>query len=177
MQRITPVDPALATGRVKEIFEGPLKGKASNLFKALGAAPAALEGYVSLAHAVAHGTLSAREREVIALAVGQANHCEYCLAAHTAIGRSVGLKDDQMLGARRGAIVGDPKLHGLARFALALHEKRGAVSNDDVASFTRAGYTEAQMGEVIACYSLDTLTNYFNKANQTVLDFPAAPAL
>ncbi len=177
MSRITPVDPSHATGKVKEIFDGPLKGKAFNVFRAMAAAPAALDAYVSLAHAVAHGALSAREREVIALAIGQANHCEYCIAAHTAIGRSAGLQDDQMLGARRGAIVGDPKLHALARFALALHEKRGAVSDEDVASFTRAGYTAAQMGEVIACYSLDILTNYFNKANQTVSDFPPAPAL
>lgn len=173
MPRIKPVDPATASGRAKEIFDGPLKGKHFNIFKSMAASPAVLDTYLAMAGAVGKSALSEKEREVIQLAIGQANSCDYCLAAHTAIGKGAGLSDDQTLQARRGKLA-DTKLDALARFALAIHEKHGAVSDADFSAFKAAGYTDAHAGEVVAVYSLAVFTNTFNHVNQTPVDFPAA---
>ncbi len=176
MSRIQPVDPANATGRAKEIFDGPLVGKHFNIFKSMAAGPTTLDAYLALAGALGKGQLSAKEREVIQLAVGEANGCDYCLAAHTAIAKGAGLTEAQTLEARRGTMA-DPKLNALARFTTTLHEKRGSVADADLAAFKAAGYTDGHVGEVIANYALATLTNYFNHVNQTPVDFPAAPSL
>ena len=176
MARLHVVDPAAAAPAAKEIFDGPLKGKHFNIFKGLANSPAALQAYLNLSGAVGGGSLSAQERELIALSVGQANNCGYCVAAHTAIGAGAGLSADQILAARRGSVA-DTKHDALVKFTLALHEKRGFVSDADLASFRKAGYGDGHVAEVVACYALNVFTNYFNHVNDTAIDFPAAPAI
>lgn len=176
MSRITPIDPKTATGSAKQIFDGPLKGKEFNIFKSMAASPAALESYVTLSGTLAKGQLSPKERELIQLTVGEANSCGYCVAAHTLMGKSAGLTEDQTIEARRGHLK-DPKLNALASFALALHEKKGFVSDSDFQAFTGAGYTPAHAAEVLANYSLALYTNYFNHMNNTPVDFPPAPQI
>lgn len=176
MARITPVDPATATGRAKEIFEGPLKGKHFNIFRSMAASPAALDVYLGMAGALSNASLSAKEREVIQLAVAQANNCEYCIAAHTMIGKGAGLTEAQTVEARRGTL-SDPRLDAIAKFALKIQEKRGFVSDADLAAFKKAGYTDAHVAEAIATYSLALYTNLFNHVNHTSVDFPAPPAI
>lgn len=176
MGRLQSIDPAKATGRAKEIFEGPLKGKTFNIFKAMASSPAALDTYLGMSGAVSGGTLSAKEREVIQLVVGEANNCGYCVAAHTLIGKGAGLTDAQTIEARRGKVE-DAKLGALTRFTLALHEKRGFVSDADLAAFRTAGYNDGHAAEVVANYALAVYTNYFNHVNQTESDFPAVAAI
>lgn len=177
MSRLTTIDPATATGHVKEVFDGALKGKHFNIFKAMANSPAALDAYVNLSGAVAHGGLTAAERELIQLTVGQANQCDYCVAAHTLIGKMSGLTDPQTLEARRGSVASNPKYDALAKFTLAIHEKKGHVSDDDVKRFKAAGYADGHVAEVVANYALATYTNYFNHVNNTAVDFPHAPKL
>ncbi|MDX9912276.1 MAG: carboxymuconolactone decarboxylase family protein [Phycisphaerales bacterium] len=177
MTRLTPVEPAQATGRAKEIFDGPLAGKHFNIFKGMAASPALLDGYLAFSGALAKGKLSLKERETVQLAIGAANSCDYCQAAHTAIGKGGGLTDAQTVAARRGSGTGDPKLEALTKFALAMHEKRGNISDADVKAFRDAGYGDEAIGEVVANYALATLTNYFNHLNQTPVDFPTPQAL
>ncbi|MEN0019701.1 MAG: carboxymuconolactone decarboxylase family protein [Planctomycetota bacterium] len=177
MPRLTAIDPATATGKAKEIFDGPLAGKHLNIFKSMANSPATLQAYLALAGALGDSVLSDKEREIIQLAVGQANNCEYCVAAHTAIGKGAGLTDDQALGARRGTVDGDAKLDALAKFALAIHEKKGFVSNEDLSTFKAAGYDDAAVADTVTTYALAVFTNYFNHVNETEIDLPAAPAL
>lgn len=176
MPRLNLVNPASATGRAKEIFEGPLKGKHFNIFKGMANSPAALDVYLAMSGALNAASLSAQEREVIQLAIGQANNCDYCVAAHTAIGTMVGLTKEQTIQARRGSMA-DPKLAALAKFALAIHEKRGFVSDADLSAFKAAGYSDAHVAEAVATYALALYTNYFNHVNHTESDFPPAPAI
>ena len=173
MARITPVDPATVTGKSKELLDGPLAGKHFNIFRSMAQSPAALQAYLGLSGAVASGGLNAKEREVIQLAVGEANNCGYCVAAHTAIGKGAGLTEPQTVEARRGTMA-DAKMNALAKFSLAIHEKRGFVSDADVAAFKTAGYGEAHIAEVVANYALAVYTNYLNHVNLTAVDFPAA---
>jgi uncharacterized peroxidase-related enzyme len=176
MPRIAPINPATATGRAKEIFDGPLAGKHFNIFKSMAAGPASLDAYLALSGAVSKGELSAKEREVVQLAVGEATNCGYCVSAHTAIGKSVGLSEPQTIEARRGKLA-DAKLDALAKFALSIHEKKGHVSDADVNAFKHAGYTDGQVAEVVANYALAIYTNYFNHVNDTPVDFPPAPKI
>lgn len=177
MPRLNPIDPANATGEAKTIFDGPLKGKHFNIFRLMGNSPAALNAYLGLAGALGGASLSAAEQEVVQLAVGQENGCDYCLAAHTAIGKGAGLSEDQTIGARRGSVDGDAKLNALAKFAKAIHEKQGFVSDGDLEAFRGAGYGDGAVAEVVAVYALATLTNYFNHIAEPDIDFPAAPAI
>lgn len=176
MPRLHVVDPARAQGRTKELFEGPLKGKYFNIFKGMANSPAVIEFYLGIAGALEKTGLSAKEREVVQLAVGQAAGCDYCVAAHTLMGKGAGLTPDQTVEARRGHM-NDPKLNALARFALALHEKRGEVSDADLAALRAAGYGDDAIAETVATYALAVFTNTFNHVNRTDVDFPAPPAL
>lgn len=177
MPRLSVVDPATATGRVKEIFDGPLAQMKLNIFKGMANSPVGLEAYLGLSGALKSGSLSDKERETIQLAVSQLASCDYCVAAHTVLGKGAGLTEEQTIQARRGSVSGDSKLDALARFAVALHEKRGFVSDDDLSAFKAAGYDDGAVVEAIATYTLITFTNFFNHVNETEVDFPAAPAL
>ncbi len=176
MPRLNVVDPQRAEGKVRELFEGPLQGKHFNIFKGLANSPAALEAYLALSGALQHAQLSAKEREYIALATAEANDCRYCLAAHTMLGKMAGLSDADMLAARRGDGT-DPRLAALGRFVRALHEKKGYVSDADLAAVRAAGYTDGHIAEITAVYALNVFTNIFNHVNDTAIDFPAAPPL
>ncbi len=177
MPRLNVVDPAKAEGRAKELFDGPLKDKRLNIFKGMANAPAALDAYLAFSGALAKGRLKASERELIALAIAEANICDYCRAAHTAIGKGAGLTDAQTVAARRGAIADDPRQDALVKFALKLHEKRGTVSDQDLQDFRAAGFDDGHITEVIANYALNLYTNYFNHVNDTAVDFPSPPSL
>lgn len=177
MPRLQTIDPSTATGRAKEIFDGPLKGKHFNIFKGMANSPAALDMYLAMTGALSKASLNAKEQEVIQLAIGQANDCDYCQAAHTAIGKGAGLTEDQTIEARRGSVPSDAKLDALARFAIAINEKKGFVSDDDLSAMRSAGYDDGAIAEAVASFALAVFTNYFNHVNDSEIDFPAAPAI
>lgn len=177
MSRLKTIDPAKSEGRVKELFDGPLKGKHFNLFKGFANSPAVLDAYLAFSGALNKSALTGPERELVALATAEANDCAYCRAAHTAIGKSLGIAEDQTVQARRGAIAGDPRRDAIVKFTLRLHEKRGHVSDQDLTDFRAAGFNDGHIAEVIAAYALNVFTNYFNHVNDTAVDFPAPPAL
>jgi AhpD family alkylhydroperoxidase len=177
MPRLAVIDPEQTTGRAKEIFEGPLKGKHLNIFKGMANAPALLDAYLGIGGALKNASLTPAEQEVIQLAVVESASCDYCTAAHTVIGKNSGLTDDHTIGARRGEIQGEAKLDAVAKFAKALYEKRGNVSHDDLTAFRNAGYNDQAIAEAVGVYALATLTSTFNHVNETEVDFPAPPAI
>ena len=118
-------------------------GRVPNLLRGLANSPAALRGYLDLSAAVgADATLTAHEREVIALAVAEANGCEYCLAAHSAIAKSTGMDADAIAAARR-AEGGEPTAEAVAKLATAVVATRGRISEDDLNQFRAAGFDDA----------------------------------
>lgn len=147
-----------------------------NMTRAMATAPAVLDGYLQFSGALAQGTLSAKVREQIALAVAEANGCDYCLAAHTVGGKIVGLTTDQIRDSRLGTAV-DGRTDALVRFARRVVEARGRVSGADLAAVRAAGWGDGAVGEVVANAALHLFTNYFNLVNDTELDFPPAAPL
>ena len=173
MSRIHQIAPDSATGKAKELLDA-VKGKLGlvpNITRAMANSPAVLEGYLGLNGALGKGSLSAKNREQIALAVGQANQCDYCLAGHSAIGKMVGLTPDQILDSRRGTAI-DPKSDAVIRFARKLVDERGRVSDADVAEVRAAGLDDGAIAEVVANVALNIFTNYFNHVAETDIDFP-----
>ena len=146
-------------------------GGLPNLFRTLAHAPAALDAYVKLSGASAGGTLSAKQREQIALVVGEANGCDYCIAAHGAIGAMVGLTPAQVDAARHGR-ASDPRDAALLVLARRIVETRGHVPTSELDAFKAAGFDDGAILEVLVAVVLNVFTNYTNHLARTEIDFP-----
>lgn len=175
---IPTIDPTQATGPLATLFSAVKAklGVVPNLMRTFAQSPAALEAYLGFSGILAKGVLPAAVREQLALAIGEANECEYCLSAHTLLGTGAGLSPDAILAARRGGAV-DAKVSALLQFARAVVEARGKVSDNQLALVRAVGATDAEIVEVVANVALNVLTNYMNNVAQTVVDFPRARPL
>lgn len=152
-------------------------GTVPNLFRLIANSPEALEGYLALSGALGKGSLPAPTRERIALAVAEVNGCGYCLAAHSYIGANLARLDPAEIAANRRGHSTDAKADAAVRFAVSVVKARGHVSDDDVKAVKLAGYSDAQVVEIVLHVAVNTLTNYVNEVAQTVVDFPAVEAL
>src|SRR5215207_9549983 len=173
MSRVTPVDPAAAEGRPKELLDAV---KAS-----LGATPnmtttmarsAVLDGWLGLNGALRKGSISVANGERIALAVAEANGCSYCLSAHTYLGTNVARLDAAELDRARSFESDDPKSAAILAFAEAVPRTTGGVSDDDVAAARAAGLTDAELGDIVGHVAVNVLTNLFNRTFEVEVDFP-----
>ncbi len=173
MTRIQPLDPETATGRQKELLDTVQAkyGMAPNITRGLANSPAALNGYLNFSGALQNGLFSAGLREKIALTVSQTNGCGYCLAAHTAIGKMAGLDNAAIMKARR-IEADDDYENAVLQLALALVEKSGWTTDEDLAAARKAGLGDGEITEIIANVALNIYTNYFNHVARTKVDFP-----
>lgn len=151
-------------------------GVVPNLFRLVASSPAALKGYVGMLGALGKGALPAPTRERIALAVAEVNGCAYCLSAHTYLGRNVAKLDDAEMSANRNGASNDPKADAAVRFATKVAQMRGHVSDEDLQTVRSAGYTDAQVIEIVQHVALNTWTNYINAIAETEIDFPVVAA-
>jgi len=178
MTRLPALDPAVATGKSKTLLDAVQSklGRTPNLMRTLANAPAALEACLGFSGALATGALDAKAREQIALTVAEANLCDYCLAAHSAIGGMVGLTADDIAKART-ATGSQPKSTALLKLARSIVVNRGNVTDQELAAARAQGVNDGEIVEVVANVALNILTNYVNHVARTVVDFPAvAPA-
>jgi uncharacterized peroxidase-related enzyme len=150
-------------------------GVVPNLFRLIGNSPAALEGYLGLNGALGR-TLDAKTRERIALAIAQANGCDYCLSAHAYLGLNLAKIDDAEIALNRAGHSGDAKADAAVVFARKVLDTRGRVSDAELAAVRLAGFTEAQVIEIVAAVAVNVLTNYVNNVADTDIDFPVVLA-
>jgi uncharacterized peroxidase-related enzyme len=146
------------------------------LFRLVSNSAAALEGYLGLSGALGKGKLPAQTRERIALAVAEINGCDYCLSAHTYLGKNLAHLDDAEMTANRSGASNDPMADAAVRFAAKVVRERGHVSDEDVRAVKMAGYDDAQIVEIVQHVALNTWTNYINLVAQTEIDFPVVTA-
>ena len=132
------------------------------------------KAYLAFSDALSGSSIRPRLRELISIAVGATNGCNYCLAAHSAIGKSLGLSECEVVDAQT-AISIDSKSEVVLQFARSVAENRGAVSDDEFDKIRAAGYSDSEIADVIGLVALNTFTNLFNRAAQTEIDFPAVP--
>ncbi len=178
MARLNTVDPTRAEGKAKTLLDAVKSkmGVVPNLTKVMANSPAVLEAYLGFAGALAGGALPAKLKELLALDVGQANGCEYCLSAHSLLGKRAGLTDDQIISGRKGTSE-DPKTAAALSFARKLIAARGRATDADLAAVRDAGYTDGEIAEIVGHVALNTLTNYLNNVAETEIDFPKAPPI
>lgn len=175
MARLEALNPETTTGQSKELFNGiqAKLGMVPNMMRTMGNSPAALEGYLNLSGALSKASLGAKLGELIALTVAEQNNCEYCLAAHSYIGKNLAKIDLADLSAAKQAKNEDAKINAALVFAKNLVEKNGNVTDADVEVVKSAGYTDGEVGEIVAHVALNIFTNYFNNTAKTVVDFPS----
>jgi uncharacterized peroxidase-related enzyme len=173
MPRIAPVDIAAASTGVQATLAAVKAkiGMVPNLFKTFANSPAVLNAYLALSDGLAGGELTAKQREIVALAVAQANGCAYCLSAHTMMGKGAGLSADAIAAARHGK-GGDAIDQAIARLVHELVEARGQISDAQLATARLAGLDDARIVEIVAAVALNTMTNFMNNVAHTDIDFP-----
>jgi len=142
-----------------------------NMTRVMANSSAILEAYLSFSGALAGGSLPARLREEIALTVGEQNACQYCVSAHTAIGKLTGLTDTDIEQAR-DARSSSAKAAAALAFAQKVLARKGQVTDADFEAVRQAGFGEGEIAEIIAHVALNIFTNYFNLAAATDVDFP-----
>ncbi|WP_291967425.1 carboxymuconolactone decarboxylase family protein [Maribacter sp.] len=150
-------------------------GFVPNLYATYANSDTALENYLNFANAKT--SLSAKEKEVVNLAVSQVNNCIYCLSAHTAIAKMNGFNDEQIIELRAGKASFDSKLDALAQFAKNITENRGRTDDKVLENYFTAGYTKANLIDTISLVGDKTISNYIHSTTQVPVDFPVAPSL
>lgn len=174
MSRIPLIDPANATGERKQLLDqihGAF-GATPAMFRAVANSNAALKSMWGSFGALGAGTISAKLGEQIAVAIADRNDCEYCLAAHTMLGRKAGASAAEMAAAQQGES-SDPQTAAALRFALKVVNDRAQVSDADVQALRDAGFGDEQVVEILAHVALNLFTNYVNVAFAVPVDFPS----
>lgn len=159
------------------IFDNLNKGLGfvPNLYAYFAKNDTALGDYLALQNR--KSTLRAKEREVINLVTSQINGCRYCQSAHTALGKMNGFTDEQIVELRKGLASFDNKLDALVKFTADVVKNRGKASQTSKTAFFNAGYTEAQMIDVIMVVGDKIISNYIHNLTNFAIDFPLAPEL
>jgi uncharacterized peroxidase-related enzyme len=145
-------------------------GMVPNMLQTLAHSPAALEFYVAGSGALGGGTLSAKDRERIALLTAKINSCNYCSAAHAAIGKGAGLTANEIDESRSGT-ASDPRSQAILSFAKAVLSKSGSVSNEDLSAARAAALSDGEIFEIVGAVALNIFTNYVNHVADPVVDF------
>ena len=173
MSRINVVTKENANAEQKALLDAIQSqlGMVPNFLKVFANSPAALRAFLGLHGIAGEGSLDAQTRERIALALAQQNSCQYCVSAHTAIGRKAGLNAAE-IEANRAGTSEDAKAAAAVKFAKALAEHSGEVTTTEIVAVRNAGYSDAEIVEIITHVGMNLLTNILGKASRVEIDFP-----
>lgn len=161
----------------QQLFDALRKqiGFVPNLYAVFAHSPTALGDYLALQNR--KSSLRAKERELVNLVVSEVNACDYCRAAHTAIGKLQGFTDEQILAIRGGSAGWDARLDALARFVKEVAVTRGHPAPASTAALLAAGYTREQVVDIVITIGDKVISNYLHGVGNFAVDFPPAPAL
>lgn len=175
MSRIPAIDPTKTTGAVADLLAAvqATLGTTPNMMRVMANAPVVLDGYLALSNALAKGRLNAGSRERIAVAVADANDCDYCLAAHSYLGTNVAKLSTGEVSAARRFHSTDPKADAVLRLARSVVRDLGAIPDVELKTARDAGITDGEILETVANVALNYLTNAVNRLAQTDIDFPS----
>ena len=173
MSRVALVDASTATGPVRADLDSikATFGVVPAMFRAVANSPAALQSMWAAFGALGSGVIGTALGEQIAVAVANRNACDYCLAAHTALGRKAGVSGDDLAAAQSGESA-DPRTAAVLRFALKLVNERGQVDATDVQALRDHGWSDEHIVEIVGHVALNLFTNYVNVALAVPVDFP-----
>ncbi len=175
MQRIKSIQPQAAQGRAKELLDTVQKafGVVPNTAKVMANSPAVLESFLSFSKAMSTATIGATLHNQVKLGTSESNACDYCTSILCAVAPSAGLTADDILAGRTGSS-NDRRTDATLKFAEAVLENRGKVSDEQLAAVRAAGLGDAEIVEVVGSVVLGCFTNFLNNVAGTELDFPEA---
>lgn len=178
MQRIHSVEPHQARGRTKELFETVEKafGTIPNVAKVMANSPAVLDSFLALSTAMGGAKIGGKLHQQIKLATSEANTCEYCNSILTQLGKKGGISVNDILDGRK-ASSSDRRTDAALKFAGAVLDTRGKVSDDEVRAVREAGFSDTEIVEIIGSVVVGCFTNFLNNAAATSLDIPKAEPL
>jgi AhpD family alkylhydroperoxidase len=168
-EEVSPTNQAIFDNLKKGI------GMVPNLYATFALSETALGNYLAFQNA--KSSITGKAREVVNLVVSQINECQYCLAAHTMMGKMSGFTDEQVLEIRHGHAGFDAKLDALARLTKGITQSRGHVDQALVEAFFAAGWTQENLVDTIVVIGDKTVSNYLHSTTRIPVDFPAAPKL
>ena len=173
MARIEPIDVDQAEGKTKELLDQAKQkmGGVPNILATMAHSPAVLGMYLNAQGALSESSLSASLREQIALAIANENGCEYCASAHSALAKSLNVDEAEITHNLAGDSP-DERTRAALRFAKKLVQERGWVSDEDLEAVRDAGFSDAELLEIVAVTAINLFTNYFNHVAETEVDFP-----
>ena len=145
-------------------------GFVPNLLGALAESNPALTSYLDLGKKLSETSFTSQEQQLLFLTISYENECSYCMAAHTAGAKRAKLPNEEINSLRLGESLEDSKLNTLANFTRLMFQKRGWVDEKDIDDFLNAGYTKANIFDVIIALAMKTLSNYTNHIVDTTLD-------
>ena len=173
MSRINVVNREAANAEQAQLLDAieSQLGMVPNFLKVFANSPAALKAFLGLHEISSQGSLEPPTRERIALALAQQNACDYCVSAHTAIGRKAGLSNSE-IAANRAGTSEDTKAAAAVKFAAVLAGHSGEVTTAEILAVRNAGYGDAEIVEIITHVGLNILSNIIGKASRVEIDFP-----
>ncbi len=173
MSRINTVTNQTASSEQAALFSAIQQqiGMVPNFLRVFANSPSALRAFLGLHGIASEGSLDLATRERIALALAQQNSCEYCLSAHSAIGKKVGL-DGAEIDANRSGTSQDAKAAVAVKLARSLAEHKGDITTAELLEARTAGFSDAEIVEIITHVGMNLLTNILGKASRVEIDFP-----
>ena len=173
MSLISPLPKTDANPQVKEKLENIEEafGMLPNIIGVMARSEATLDMYMSMEGGLDSGELSKPQREMIALAVSQANECRYCVSAHTEFCSGLGLDTTDIIKSRL-CEADNPKDQAMLDLAVSIVENRGQVSEEQVGEAREAGLTDSLILEVFSNTIFVIMGNYINHLARIDIDFP-----
>jgi len=177
MQKFTAPTRGEVSENNQQAFDNLQKGLGfvPNLYAYFAKSETALTDYLAFQNR--KSTLRAKEREVVNLVVSQVNGCRYCQSAHTVLGKMNGFTDEQIIELRKGTALFDAKLDALVKFAKSVTENRGRATQESKDAFFAAGYTEANLVDVVIVVGDKIISNYIHNLTELEIDFPVADVI
>ena len=171
--RIPSLEPARALDETRELLERTRRefGRVPRLFAMMANSPAALRGYLDFRAALARGRLPAALREQLALLVSELKGCRYCVSAMASRAADAGLGAAELVASRR-AESADPKAAAALRFATAVFDRNGPVTDAELASLREAGFDDEEICEIVAHVALSSFVTFFSEVLRPDIDFP-----
>jgi uncharacterized peroxidase-related enzyme len=178
MSRLNHVELTEASGEARELLNAVNEqfGMVPNFLKVFANSPSTLAAFLGLNTNLHRGALDGKTRERIALAMAEGNGCQYCVSAHTALGKQAGLDESEIRAAREGGSA-DAKADAAVKFAQAILDNKGDITTGELNAVREAGYDDGEIVEIIGHIGLNVLTNFFAKAARIDIDFPEVQLL
>jgi len=173
MQGIKCIEQSRAVGKTAKLFETiqSQMGTVPNILGTLAHSPATLEGYLSFLNALNNGELTPQLRAKIALGTAGVHQCDYCASAHSSMARHSGLTEQEITRNLTGKSA-DIQSQSTLTFVARILTERGNIKDEDLIDIRNAGFSEAEIVEIIANTVMSIFTNYFNHIAKTKIDFP-----